>query len=702
MKKTVLFLLAFFMVAGLYAGNVQKTFTFGNPTFTRTGSWDKISFEGTTLSGIPGEPALPYQTVSLLLPPGEKAISIEITGNDEQFLQGKYLLFPQQYPLPLSRADEAKFVKNEKVYQTNALYPVTQAGHLLTSYLNGYAFALSTFTPVKYNPVTGQISYYASVTINIKTQSDAASIEAMKNLTAAPEAMQRVRAFAQDPAMMASYPAKKSAATAYKMLIITPAGFQNGFNDLTAYYVTTGVTSQIVTTEDINATGTGQDLPEKIRNYIIQQYQDNNIEYVLLGGDIEHVPYRGLYCYVTSGSGYEDYNIPADIYYASLDGNWNTNGDLKWGEPGEDDPLPEISVARFPFSTSSELSHMVHKTITYQQSPVLGELKRPYLVGENLYDDPLTFGSDYLELLVNNHSENGYSTFGIPSQDNDLIRLYDSLVSPPNNYYQWTTQKVLQGINDGKSFIHHVGHSNETYMMRLFVTDITDANFSQVNGIAHNYTLMYTHGCICGAFDYNDCIAEKALTISNFLVGGVFNSRYGWFNQGTSDGPSEHLHREFISAMYNDTMPEKHLGTAHTISKIRTAPFITLPGEFEPGAQRWCMYDCNAFGDPSLLVWTDEPSGVGVSNNNRGIPCSVYPVPARESVTLQYELPSPTPVTITLSDILGHEVQRFDFPTQQTGKHVLSINLTHFLSGSYVCRIETLGNTTLRKIMIIR
>jgi hypothetical protein len=33
-----------------------------------------------------------------------------------------------------------------------------------------------------------------------------------------------------------------------------------------------------------------------------------------------------------------------------------------------------------------------------------------------------------------------------------------------------------------------------------------------------------------------------------------------------------------------------------------------LPGEFEPGAQRWCHYDCNVFGDPALEVWTEEPS----------------------------------------------------------------------------------------------
>lgn len=45
--------------------------------------------------------------------------------------------------------------------------------------------------------------------------------------------------------------------------------------------------------------------------------------------------------------------------------------------------------------------------------------------------------------------------------------------------------------------------------MRLNDGDITNENFSQVNGIIHNYTLVNTTGCNCGAFDESDCIAEK-------------------------------------------------------------------------------------------------------------------------------------------------------------------------------------------------
>ena len=329
-----------------------------------------------------------------------------------------------------------------------------------------------------------------------------------------------------------------------------------------------GIVSKVVTVDSISTYGTGWDLKEKIRNFIISEYQTYSIEYILLAGNPELVPCRGFYCHVISGSGYTDSNIPADLYFSGIDGSYDANGNHIYGEVDDNvDLLPDIAIARFTVNDTAELHRMIQKSVSYQTNPVLGELNQPYLVGEYLYPTPPTYGGDYMELLVDDHNDNGYFTRGIPSANNVITRLYDTPV------YSWTPVVLKAGINQGKSFIHHLGHSNTTAMMRFSMSDITNSNFASVNGITHNYQLLYTQGCYCGAFDASGgCIAAKAVTINNFLVAGVFNSRYGWFNQGTTDGPSEHLEREFVSALYNDTLPEKHLGTVHMISKIKTAP----------------------------------------------------------------------------------------------------------------------------------
>ncbi len=189
--------------------------------------------------------------------------------------------------------------------------------------------------------------------------------------------------------MVSEYPSASKSGDDYQLLIITPAQFVSNFQELIDVYLERGIKTQVVTRETINTSGTGQDLTEKVRNYIIQEYQDHSVEYVLLGGDVEHVPYRGFYCYAVSGSGYEDNNIPADLYYSALDGNWNTDGDNSWGEPGEDDLLPEIAVGRFSFSNVTELNNMLHKTISYQNNPVLGEFNNALMAGEWLYGEPL-------------------------------------------------------------------------------------------------------------------------------------------------------------------------------------------------------------------------------------------------------------------------------------------------------------------------
>lgn len=601
MKKLLLTLTTFLLVTCLLtAGTVEKTYHFSNPKIVEVNGYQQISFENTLLTGIAGEPALPYQAVALLLPAGLSASGIEIITANEITLDGTYQIYPEQYVQPTSKGASGIFVKNEALYLRNVSYPENLAGKLSTQYMNGYAVAMSAFTPLKFNPATGKVSYYETVTVVIKTASDSKSANALQNLNSSKEVKGRLSALVQNSGMISAYPTRDSRTDDYDMIIVTASQYEASFEPLIAFYEVRGMIAKVATTQYIYANMTGQDNPEKIRNYIIQEYQNHGIQHVFLGGDIEIVPYRGFYCHVQSSSVYEDDNIPSDLYFSALDGNWNSNGNNLWGEIGEDDLLPEVGVARFSFSSQADLTAMLHKTISYQGSPVLGELQKPLLAGEWLYDNPETWGSDYLELLIGNHTDNGYETTGIPVTDN-IERLYDENGT-------WSVTTLLQKINSGKSFIHHVGHANSTYTMKMSNSDITNSNFSQVNGIIHNYTLVYSHGCDCGAFDDNDCIAERMVDIDNFATAVIMNTRYGWFNEGQTEGPNAHLHREFVNALYTDK--ENHIGMAHTISRIATSPWVNAPGQWEEGALRWCFYDSNILGDAGLRIWTTEPINI--------------------------------------------------------------------------------------------
>jgi hypothetical protein len=576
---------------------VSKNYHFSDYTISNAGDYQLVRFDGCLNTAKSGEPSMPWYAVKLLLPPGEKVVSVTISAENEVSIPGSYLIYPQQASRPLSEGGSGIFLMNQDLYNTDAVYPKELKGKVTTQYMNGHSIALLSICPVRYNPAEGTLSYFEDIRVTVNSERDEKSAEILNMLSSSKAVHNRISGFVQNPEMMNVYPAKSNKSDPYQLLIITTQMFQDEFDELTELYMYRGLQSKVATTEEISANVSGQDLQEKIRNYIIQEYQNSSIEYVLLGGDVEYVPYRGFYCYVESGGGYEDNNIPADLYYNALDGNWNDDGDNSWGEIGEDDLLPELAIGRFSFTNQGELDAMLNKTISYQDDPVLGEFEHPILAGEYLYDNPETWGSDYLRLLIGYREDNGYTTNGIPT-----THTIDSLYEVHNS---WGTNTIINRINEGRSFIHHVGHANSTYVMHLGMSDITNANFSQVNGTTHNYALLQSHGCICGAFDASDCIMERMVGIDNFAVAVIGNSRYGWFNEGQTEGPAAHLHREMLDAMYNEKMDR--IGQAFMECKIQTAPWVTAPGQHEEGALRWNFYDINILGDPTLQIWCDEP-----------------------------------------------------------------------------------------------
>ncbi len=568
------------------------------PLIGQKGDIRHATFQGAMNTGPAGTPALPYFEIKLLLPPGCEAEDVEFTGKDLTSVEGHFEMPLVSISRPLSTGDNNETSAPLPPAIEEGLIPAKALGNWSTHYLHGYGILLSTFCPVIYDPVQKTLQYYQNIRITVHTHK-AASHAGILQTPSSVFALKQVRNFAQNPEMTDLYPPATSDSSDYQILIIAPASFSDHFEDLIDFYYIRGLKSKVQSTSVIYSAMTGADNQEKIRNYIIQEYEDHQILHVLLAGDAEQVPARGFYCQVQSSSLYVDYNIPADLYYSALDGSWNTDGDNMWAEIGEDDLLPEVSVGRLPVSTTAELDNLIHKSLHYQDHPVIPECSKPLMVGEKLYDNPLTWGGDYLDLLIGFHTDNSYTTQGIP-EDQNIQKLYDRDLPSP-----WTTAQLLSEINSGTAFLHHVGHSNESYLMRMTSSGITDANFSQVNGILHNYIPVYTHGCYCAAFDYSDCIAEKMLNLNNFAVAFFGNSRYGWFNEGTTEGPSEHLHREFVNALFSPLSGQA--GQAHLLSKINTAPWVNAPGQWEEGALRWCFYDCNLLGDPAMFLWTDVP-----------------------------------------------------------------------------------------------
>ena len=587
MRKLLVTLLLMTVCGFASAQSVTHTYHFGQPMVQQVGEYQTLSFEGSVSNGTVGEPTLPWQSVSLMLPQNTEATAIHVTMSDFTELEGQYNLMPMQRTRPISDDSPIVFEKNEDLYRTNAAYPDKTFNTVSTQVLNGVSFAFGGFTPVRYKPASGQVSYAQTVTVTVEYQASRADYS--RKLWLRPETRNSIAKLAQNAGMLDSYARRDGALPSYEMLLITPQNYAESFADYVALYAGRGIRVRIATTQDIYSAMQGRDNKEKIRNYIIQEYENNGISMVLIGGDVNIVPHRNLWCYAQQG--YED-QVPSDCYYACLDGTLNDDGDNKWGEVGEDDLLPELSVARLPFNNASQLETILNKTFSYLTAPVLGEFRMPILAGEHLGDG--VYASQDLERLIGEVNFNGYTTYGYP-EDYNFARVYETPT------HSWNAAELAAAINDGSQYVNHFGHANTTYVAGWSNWDITPQLFAGANGVDHNYFIFKSQGCICGDFA-DDCILERMVVNETGAVAAIGNSRYGWYNQ-MGDGPSAHFHRELIDAYCHERIAG--IGDALKECKIQTAPFITMDGEI--GVLRWSFYALNIMGDVALANWFDEP-----------------------------------------------------------------------------------------------
>lgn len=609
MKSKMLSLLFILCVLPLSVSGeeISVTLRFGQPRIvTDPEGFSRILFPDAVQAGKPGEPSVPYRRIQLLLPPGREIEKVRVDKGGWKKLDRNCRLFPKQLPVTSSpdRTGGRELLMKSSAYRLNSwIHP--PAGRFSTHYLRGHPVATGTVCPVGYNAAAGEAGYYESAEITITTR--AADRTGLKMPRYDRETIRRLKNLVDNPGALSS-PGSYSAENGYSYLIITTGEFEDDFSELADFYNRRGFLTDIVTVGDIQSNYSGTDLAEKVRNAIIDQYTQHSITHVLLGGDSDGdgtggVPYRGLYCMVQSSSIIEDSNIPADIYFSNLDGSWNSDGDSYWGEPGEEDFYSEVAVGRAPVDSVHHIQAFINKTSMYQEEPVTSEIENASLFGEWLYNDPLTYGGDEMDQLVDTCSAHGFFTQGIPL-DYSISKYYEREGS-------WDKTDVFDVFNSGTNWIAHSGHANSSYVMKMTSSYINNSNF-QNNGVNSGFPIVYTYGCYTGAFDNDQCIAEKFVVIDNCASAILANSRYGWFTEGTTNGPSHHFQREMFDAMFTEGFTT--LGGANQRSRDETVPFIDLPDEYEPGAHRWCFYTLNLLGDPAMDGWTDTPSDFTVSH----------------------------------------------------------------------------------------
>lgn len=598
------------------AVEVRVTYRFDEPRIERAGGgFSLLVFPSTVQAGKRGEPSLPFRGAAVLLPDGESVVSARIERRRWTPLPRAVRLYPRQDPSPTdgpaAGPGERPLLIREDVYAADRWIRPPD-GRFRTQYLRGHPIAVGTFSPAACNPWTGEAGWHAEVEIVIETAPSSEAADARRLLRSDAATLGRLAALVDNPGAADAIPPvphRAPAAAGYDLLIITREIYLDDWAPLEEFYERRGISALIASVEFIEwyFMGIG-DTQDKIRQYIYSCYTAHGVTHVLLAGDSDggasDVPHRGLYCAVQSSGLYEDDDIPADLYYAALDGSWNGDGDSLWGEPGEDDLYAEVAVGRAPVDSPAEIDAFIAKATAYQRYPVVSQCRSALLLGEKLYNDPLTYGGDEMDQLIGTCAAHGFTTTGLPPSF-DITTYYD------RDLGTWSKTAVYAEVNAGVHWVFHSGHSNYNYALRMLAGDVNATNFTN-DGVGAMFPIVYTYGCIAGGFDFNDCIGEQIVTEPVFASAFIGHSRYGWFTEGTTNGPSHHFQRELLDAVFGEGITT--LGGALVRAKDETVPFVDLPDEYEPGAHRWCFYCLNLLGDPMMDAWTDAPSAMSVSH----------------------------------------------------------------------------------------
>jgi len=380
-------------------------------------------------------------------------------------------------------------------------------------------------------------------------------------------------------------------------LIITHPSFYNNVQTLATYRRSQGESVEVIKVDDIyDEFNGGIKSAQAIRDFLKFTYEQwsPQPEYVLLVGDASQDPknYRG-----TSVSDL----MPS--YYVDVPLYGETTHDYWFTKVHGSDSYPDMMIGRLPVRYNNQLSAVMSKIETYEQTPPTGDwVQRAILTAD---DDSPSFAND-MENLANL----------LPSRMS-TVKMYD--FDP--------TTSVSDEINRGALLLAYSGHGNENLwsrwqdQYRIFENGHIS---SLTNG--HRLPFMTVGNCLTGFFTHYRCCdstAERFLLRDN--GGGIAvwaPSSYGF------PTPNTIIHQKLYENMFQDN--QFHLGRAALNAQVKAKtqrPDLSI------------FFDSfNFFGDPATRL--NFPPDIALTSNS-----SPSPVTIGNSLTyvLHYTIDGVTP-----------------------------------------------------------
>ena len=344
--KNLFFPVAFAMVLSASAARaevIELDVFFEEPkVWSDEAGYSHLEQASCLLLGRPGEPQLPVRSITLALPPDHRSVSVEVTAPEWIKLPGYHVLFPVQPPRPLSLPGPFPFREPQpEIYLSAASFPPQPVKNAVRQFLHGFSLLQLELLPVVYHPAEGRLEWAPVLHVKVVTGPQSA-LEASGRMVwrGREQDLNEVRRLVANPELLALYSRPRSNVLSpdYRYLIITTQALaacsgSNTLNTLLQSKQARGIPARMETLESIRSAYSGTDDAAKIREFIKDMYQNHGAQFALLVGDADGqvvggetqapvIPVR--YLWGDIGSGVDQ--LPSDLYYGALDGNFDANG----------------------------------------------------------------------------------------------------------------------------------------------------------------------------------------------------------------------------------------------------------------------------------------------------------------------------------------------------------------------------------------
>lgn len=574
-------------------------------------------FNGATLGGEPGNPYLPMETITILLPPDADPATVKITLFQpiHQDVAGVFNVKPAPPVMVTSSSQQFWPMesiiangRNQLVYQNDQPFPKNNLGKISAGQKRKWVLAEIAIYPYQYNPVKRVLRRLSDgkLIVNYENLSAPKVNSSYKDTISEDlkaEVAKKAINFNDIAPQYEVVKANHLSSTKQGYLIITTEAIYNASKQLGNFINakrTLGFEVEVIT-ETVWGGGQGDLAAERIRAWLSDNYLSRNIKYVLLIGDphplFSDVPMKMCYP-LPAGNVYEE--SPTDLYYAELTGNWDLNSNGRYGEfegdygPGGVDRNFEVVVGRIPYYGSiSDLDNILSKTTAYGNSGAEDWRKKTLLPMKP--SDDSTPGYHLGEAIKN---------FQAADDTWDYHRVYEE-----NYNLNPVPETIPCNIQNVTNVWSQTSFGTVFWWTHGWPQGASDIMDTSAVALLNNIRPAFTFQCSCSnSYPENTSNLSYEL-LKNGAIGTVGGTRVTWYYPGQTDFENTATNSG-MTYQYAKNVLDGQLPAGDALQKLKS--------DIAPGIEHfWMNYlDFVLYGDPSigLHTYTKKPVDLVVAD----------------------------------------------------------------------------------------